>query len=119
MPVAPEHFRAARIALPRLPLPAILGFAIFGIGGSAFLAYTGFKYDDAKQPVATANDVPVYSARAVPFDPRREDPAQRAASIAQALNAGRIQARRAETLEGGEPSPVTEPTLLAEANREL
>ena len=68
MAVAPEHYRAARLALPRLPLSAILGFALFGVGGSAFLAYTSFRYDEAKPAVAATNDVPVYSARAVPFD---------------------------------------------------
>jgi hypothetical protein len=116
MALAPEHFRAARLLLPRLPLSAILGFALFGVGGSAFLAYTSFSFGEAKPLVAASNDVPVYSARGVPFDLVREDPAQRAASIARALTATQTQARRAETFEPGETSG---PTSLAEADHEL
>jgi hypothetical protein len=69
--------------------------------------------------VAAPNDVPVYSARAVPFDTLREDPAQRAASIARALTATQTQAHRGETIEAEETSSVSGPTLLAEADREL
>jgi hypothetical protein len=116
MAVTPEHYRAARLVLPRLPLSAILGFALFGVGGSAFLAYTSFSFDEAKPLVEAPNDVPVYSARAVPFDSKREDPGQRAASIARALTATQTQAQRAELLE---PSADSGPTLLAEADREL
>lgn len=120
MAVAPEHYRAARLALPRLPLVAILGFAFFGVGGSVFLAYTSFSHADSRQAVAPSNDVPVYSARAVPFDPPREDPAHRAASIARALSATETQVHRTEA---GEEAPgttaVSAPTLLAEANREM
>ena len=119
MAVTPELYRAARLAIPRLPLSAILGFALFGVGGSAFLAYTSFHYDEAKPSVAVSNDVPVYSARAVPFDPPREDPAQRAASIARVLTATQTQAHRAEIIEAEETSSVSGPTLLAEADREL
>jgi hypothetical protein len=120
MAVTPEHYRAARLAIPRLSLSAIFVFALFGVGGSAFLAYTSFSYDDAKQPVAASNDMPVYSARAVPFDPERQDPAQRAASIARALTATQTQVHGAETIEMKEPSSsISAPTLLAEADREL
>jgi hypothetical protein len=118
MAVAPEHFRTARLAFPRLPLWAILGFALFGVGGSAFLAYTSFSHEGRKPVVSPSNDVTVYSARAVPFDSQREDPAQRAASIARALTATQTQSRRAEAIEG-QTSSVSGPTLLAEADREL
>jgi hypothetical protein len=119
MAISPELYRAARLAIPRLPLSAILGFAFFGVGGSAFIAYTSFSFDEPKQSGATSNDRPVYSARAVPFDPPREDPAHRAASIARALTATQIEVHRAETNEGRETSSGSGPTLLAEADREL
>lgn len=119
MAVAPEHYRAARLALPRLPLPAILAFAMAAVGGSVFLAYTSFSHDEIKSSAAPSSDEPVYSARAVPFDLRPEDPAQREASIARALSATQTQVHRAATLEERETAPVSGPTLLAEANREL
>jgi hypothetical protein len=119
MAVAPEHFRAARLALPRLPLPAIFAFAMAAVGGSVFLAYTSFSHDEGKSSAAAASDEPVYSAPAVPFDLRPEDPAQRAASIARALSATQTQVHRAATIEEQETAPVSGPTLLAEANREL
>ena len=120
MAVAPEYYRAARHALPRLPLPVICGFALAAIGGSIFLAYTGFRHAEAKSSAAATSDVPVYAARAVPFDPRLEDPAHRAASIAQALRAAQAQVQRAETQDNvpGTAS-ASAPALLAEANREL
>jgi hypothetical protein len=119
MAVAPEHFRAARLALPRLPLPAIFAFAMAAVGGSVFLAYTSFSHDEGKSSAAAASDEPVYSAPAVPFDLRPEDPAQRAASIARALSATQTQVHRAATIEEQETASVSGPTLLAEANREL
>ncbi len=119
MAVAPEHYRAARLAIPRLPLAAILGFALFGVGGSVFLAYTSFSHADPKMAVAPSNDVPVYSARAVPFDPPREDPAQRAASITRALTAPHTDVHRAETIEEQGAAPVSQRALFADANRGL
>lgn len=119
MAIAPEHYRAARLALPRLPLPAILAFALAAVGGSVFLAYTGFSHDEGKSSAAATNDEHVYSAPAVPFDLRPEDAAQRAASVARALSATQTQLHRAATIEEQETVAVSEPTLLAEANREL
>ena len=119
MAVAPEHYRAARLAIPRLPLAAILGFAFFGVGGSVFLAYTSFSHADSKMAVAPSNDVPVYSARAVPFDPPRENPAQRAASITRALTATQTEVHPAEAFEEQGATPVSQRALFAGANREL
>jgi hypothetical protein len=119
MAVAPEHYRAARLAIPRLPLAAILGFAFFGVGGSVFLAYTSFSHADSKMAVAPSNDVRVYSARAVPFDPPRENPAQRAASIARALTATQTEVHRTEVIEEQGEVPVSQRALFAGANREL
>jgi len=119
MAVTPEQYRAAGLALPRLPLPAIFAFAIAAVGGSVFLAFTSSSRDETKSSAAASNDVPVYSAPAVPFDLRPEDPAQRAASIARALSATQTQVPRAETVEEQGTASVSGPTLLAGANREL
>jgi len=119
MAVAPEHYRAARLAIPRLPLAAILGFALFGVGGSVFLAYTSFSHAGPKMALAPSNDVPVYSARAVPFDPPRENPAQRAASITRALTATQIEDHRTEAIEEKGAAPVSQRALFAVANREM
>jgi hypothetical protein len=119
MAVAPELYRAARLAIPQLHLAAILGFALFGMGGSVFLAYTSFSHTEAKSPAVAANDVPVYSARAVPFDSPREDPSQRAASITRALTATQTEVHRAEAGEEKDAVPVSQRALFADANREL
>ena len=122
MAVAPEQFRAARLAVPRLPLPAILGFTLFGIGGSIFLAYTTFNHGHLKRAPAPSNEPPVYAARAVPFDPNREDPAKRAASIARALTATQTDVRDAEAGEaesGPAAAARSNSVLLADSRREL
>src|SRR3954452_18983893 len=98
MPADSEHLRTARLFVPWLPLPAILGFALFGVGGSVFLAYTSFDHGGFKHAAATSNEAPVYTARAVPFEPPREDPAQRAASIARALTATPMEVRPASAV---------------------
>jgi hypothetical protein len=119
MPVAPEHLRTARLAVPRLPLPAILGFALFGIGGSLFLAYTTFSHGVTKQSEMPSTDGRVYEARAVPFESPREDAAQRADSIARALTVVQTKVQSAETMEGEIAPANTEPMLLADSHREL
>lgn len=119
MPVAPEHLRTARLAVPQLPLPAILGFALFGVAGSLFLAYTSFSHGGMKQAAMPSTDARVYEARAVPFESPRENAAQRADSIARALTVVQTNVQRAETVEA-EGSPANaEPMLLAESHREL
>ena len=119
MPVAPEHLRTARLALPRLSLPAILGFALFGVGGSLFLAYTTFSHGEIKQSALPSNDARVYEARAVPFDAPREDAAQRANSIVRALTVVQTKVERAEAVDAEPQSADAEPLLLAESHREL
>jgi hypothetical protein len=119
MPVAPEHSRTARFVVPRLPLPAILGFAIFGLGGSVFLAYSTFSHDETKHSAVPSNDAQVYEARAVPFDAPRQDAVQRA-SIARALIAAQSQVQRGAETEAAEAqSQTAEPMLLADSGREL
>jgi hypothetical protein len=119
MPVTPEHLRAARLAIPRLPLSAILGFGLFGLGGSLFLAYTTFSHDEIKQSVLPSTDAQVYAAPAVPFDQPRENPAQRAESIARALRVAQTEVRRAEMVDAEAQPAKSEPVLLADSNRQL
>ena len=119
MAVASEHLRAARVAVPRLSLPAILGFSLFGVAGSVFLAYTTFSHAESEHSNPPSTDGRVYEARAVPFDSLREDPAERAASIARALTAAQAEVQRAEDVETEQPSRTSRPVLLAESNREL
>jgi hypothetical protein len=106
--------------LPWLPLPAILGFSLLGLGGAVVLTYsTTFSYADAQRPATPSNDARVYAARAVPFDSLRENPAQRAESISRALTATQVEVRRAETVEPGRRSEISQPLLLADSDREL
>ena len=85
-----------------------------------FLVYTTFNHADAKRPVAASDDVPVYEARAVPFDPPAEDQAQRSASIARALTVTQTQVRRSDEFQSDEGVARTSgPVLLADSSREL
>ena len=88
-----------------------------GTGAAVNVSASGATNPEGALWALIPNDVPVYSARAVPFDPPREDPAQRAASIARALTATQTQAPRAEIIEAEQTSSVSGPTLLAEADR--
>ena len=119
MAVAPEHFRSARLAIPRLHLSAILGFVFLGVGGSIFLAYTAFNHGQDKHFVAPSNDPHVYAARAIPFDALREDPAQRAASLARALTAAQTNVRHAEGARFDLSSENSNPIRVTQSNREL
>ena len=117
MPAAPERFRAARLNIPRLSLPAILGFAVAGFGGALFLVYTTLSGTDIKHAAGSADDVPVYTARAVPRDPLSEDPAQRTEAIARALTCSESESPRSKTSEdswGAEKSGLLQ---LSEENQ--
>jgi hypothetical protein len=115
MRVAPEHCRSGGSTLPWLPLPAILGFTLLGVGGSVILTYSTFNFAEAERPAAPSDHARVYEARAVAF----ENPAQRVASIAGALQATGSEVRRAETGESERPASNSQPTLLADSAREL
>src|SRR5688500_2402420 len=121
MPVAPAHYRAARLVLPRLPLPAILGFAVTGFGGALFLAYSTFSTPETGHSLVSASAAPVYEARAVPLDSKPEEAAARAASIARAIVATRSEAQRPERAEAGPEGNAesSQPILLADASGEL
>jgi hypothetical protein len=119
MRVAPEHSLSGGSTLPWLPLPAILGFTLLGVGGSVLLTYTTFSFIKAERSAPRANNAQVYEARAVPFDLLRENPAQRGAAIARALTAAETKVRRAETVESDGSATRSQPTLLADASREL
>jgi hypothetical protein len=119
MRVAPEHSRSGGSTLPWLPLPAILGFTLLGVGGSVLLTYSTFTFAEADRSATRSNNAQVYEARAVPFDLLRENPAQRVASIARALTATETKVRRAETADSERPATDSQPMLLIDANREL
>ncbi|MEY2564432.1 MAG: hypothetical protein QOH88_2625 [Verrucomicrobiota bacterium] len=60
----------AKLLVPTVPLPAVLGFAAFALGGALFLSYSFFP-GGARTATTTGrsvNEVPIYSARAVPRD---------------------------------------------------
>ena len=120
MSVAPEHYRAARIDLPRLPLPAILAFAVTGFGGALFLAYTSFSTPETTHSFAAASAAPAHEARAVPLDPKPEEAATRAAAVARAIIATRSEAHRSERsqAEGEAEGESAEQTLIS-SNAEL
>jgi len=118
MAVAPEHHRTAGLAIPWLPLPVMLGFALLGVGGSVLIAYSTFSYVEAERPPHPPVKARVYEARAVPFDSPREERAQRA-SISRALTAAQSEVRHAETAEPERSSQVSQPVLLADSDRQL
>jgi len=115
MAIAPRNTRAPGSAIPWLPLPAILGFSLLGLGGSIVLTYTTFSY--APRPATASNDGKVYEARAVPFASPRENPALRAA-ISRAFSATQVEVRPAETVDPAHPE-ISQPMLLADSDREL
>ena len=119
MRVAPEHSRTGGSAVPWFPLPAILGFALLGVGGSVVLTYTTFSFAEADRFTSPSADTRVYEARAVPFEPLRESPAERAAAIARALAAAQTEARRGEIVESEQPTSGSQPVLLSGSDREL
>jgi hypothetical protein len=117
MAAAPEHSRAAsRLALPWLPLPAILGFGLLGVGGSVFIAYSTFSYAEPQRPAEPSEPARVYEARAVPFETPRHPHAQPLGAVSRALSAAETQVRRAEEVESRH---LSEPVLLADSGRPL
>ena len=121
MSVAPEHYRAARIDLPRLPLPAILAFAVTGFGGALFLAYTSFSTPHTNHSLATVSAAPAHEARAVPLDPKPEEAATRTAAVARAIIATRSEAHRPERSQAERDAEVeaSRPTLLSHTSGDL
>jgi hypothetical protein len=121
MPAAPKHHRAAPIAVPRLPLPAILFFAVAGLGGSLFLAYQNSfsSADPIQTSAAVIGNVPVYSARAVPFDSPPASAATRAVARAQTAATAQSEPGRAPTDEMASDATSSEPHLFAEASHPL
>jgi hypothetical protein len=119
MSAAPEHYRAARLALPRLPLPAIFGFSVAGFGGALFLAHSTFNAPETTPPIASAKSVTIYEARAVPLDPKPEEVAARATAVARAITATPNESQRPETNEADGEAEQSESPLLPGANGEL
>src|SRR3954452_2199839 len=89
------------------------------MGGSIFLAYSSFDHGMAQYSVAAAQDVPVYSARAVPFDRSPETAVERATSIARALTATGSETHRSASMDIDGGAPVATSTSITDADREL
>ena len=95
MSIAPKHRHVTVPAIPSLPLPAILAFAVVGFGGALFLAYSSFSTTEGPQfATAEQDQVPVYSARAVPLDVPSDDVVRRTLSVAQSITATRTDSRK-------------------------
>lgn len=118
-----KNHRAARIAVPRLPLPAILFFAVTGFGGALFLTYTNSfpsAADGIQSAAAPIKDVRVYPARAVPLDLQPEPVAARAVAMAGTTSAERHERTPAAgNTEFGGDSTSSAPVLFAEERREF
>lgn len=121
MPAEPEHFRAARIAIPRLPFPAILFFAVVGLGGALFLTYTSsFTAAEPIRAAATATEeLPIYSVPAVPFDASPETVPAQAIASTQVATAPPSESGPTETVDFVDHSASSEPVLFAEAGRKF
>jgi hypothetical protein len=122
MSAAPEHFRAARTPIPRLPFPAILLFTGTGLGGALFLTYTSSftSAEPLKAAAAPVDYVSVYSVPAVPFDATPESVAAHAAASAPTAPTAPSEPRQtATTAESDSSSVSSEPVLFAEATREF
>ncbi|HXM32532.1 MAG TPA: hypothetical protein VN921_02690 [Chthoniobacterales bacterium] len=91
--------RFADIAVPRLPLSAIFGFAIVGFGGALFLAYSRFSSADAITSARSPDEVPVYSARAVPLDPAPERIAAESVARLHPTVAAQAESERTQAAE--------------------
>jgi hypothetical protein len=118
MSIAPKHCRVSVPVAPSLPLPAILAFAMVGFGGALFLAYSSFTATEGPHfATAKQEQVPVYSARAVPLDVPSEDVVRRTLSVAQSITATRTDSRKMDNDEA-DPSS-TSPLLASIASGEL
>jgi len=121
MSAAPEHLRAARIAIPRLPFPAILFFAVVGLGGSLFLTYTSSfpAAEPVKASASPAVSAPIYSVPAVPFDAQPGPGAAHAIASAEAVSVPSSERRSTELVEFASESAPSQPLLFAEASRKF
>lgn len=120
MSVTPERYRDARSALPRLPLPALLVFAVTSFGGALFLAYSTFSAPETTHSLASVSAAPVHEARAVPRDLRPEEAAARATAVARAIMATQSESQRSERRDPDtEAERASSGALLTETNGEL
>src|SRR5437763_16410940 len=115
--------RFVDLGVPRLPLSAIFGFAIVGFGGALFLAYSRFSSADSITSARSPNEVPVYSARAVPLDPQHERIAAeslagvRPPAMAQTTQAETERTQRAGHTQTIEPESAPFDRLFASSTR--
>ena len=97
----------AKVLVATVPLPAILGFAAVGLGGALFLSYSFFPSGPASTSSArSVNEVPVYSARAVPRDAENtaEVPAQIALTAKKREVTAQTESNPVEATETSSPS---------------
>jgi hypothetical protein len=122
MSAEPELLRTARIPVPRLPFPAILFFAVAGLGGALFLTYTSSfpAAEPIKAAASPTASAPVYSVPAVPFDANPDTVAAHAITNAQAVTATRNEPpQRTDAADPASDSASSEPVLFAEASRKF
>lgn len=89
----------AQELVPAIPLPAIFGFAIVGFGGAFFLSYSPFRSADASSSGRSADNVPVYSARAVPLDSEKATIAWQNVSVPEHGTNGATESQDVATAE--------------------
>jgi len=96
-------------------LPAILGFAITGLGGALFLAFSTFHSADGIESRPPQGEVPVYAARAVPRDSENPADATKLLSLAQRTGTTtENSARRNEKTGEAAPADVLSPSASGE-----
>lgn len=87
--------------VPIIPLPVVFAFVIVSFGGALFLSYSFFPSGEAVTSSGrSTNDVPVYSAQAVPREPDR---AALPAEIVSALNRDGVVHSDSERVEPAQP----------------
>lgn len=89
--------------VPIIPLPVVFVFAVVSFGGALFLSYSFYPSGEAATSSGrSTNDVPVYSAQAVPSDPDR---AAVPAEIVSAPERGGLAQTESERSVPAQPAP--------------
>jgi hypothetical protein len=102
----------ARAFVPSIPLPAVFSFALIGFGGALFLSYSFFPGADSTSSARSPNDVPVYSARAVPRDSERAALPEQSVIAARSAAVAQTESERTQAAE-----QASSHSLVAESPR--
>jgi hypothetical protein len=87
--------------VPIIPLPVVFAFVVVSFGGAVFLSSSFYPSGEAATSSGrSTNDVPVYSAQAVPREPDR---AALPAEIVSALNRDGVVQTDSERVEPAQP----------------